>query len=201
MSESPCAPNPLGHRTSPTPSGNGRRDSSETKVHTDANQLAGERTQRQGDDAAGTRDDEMSVGSVTGTDHPKGPCDSYSQGPFTYFRRCTARSTPCRPGTPNPAQLWESEPFLWIEEVASVDEPATFGGTRRMSAKGLARGVREGIELLPRPPETEGGTARRRGSTRRRTSLLGTRRGGWVTRPLGPEWTSSRSGASPVPVT
>ena len=27
----------------------------------------------------------VSTGSVTGTGQPKGPCDSYSQGPFTNF--------------------------------------------------------------------------------------------------------------------
>ena len=83
---SPCAPPPGGHRTSLTPSGNGRRDSSETRVLTRANRLAGERSRRRDDDAAGTGDDGQSIGSVIGTDQPKGPWDSYSRGPFTYFR-------------------------------------------------------------------------------------------------------------------
>src|SRR4051812_34243 len=82
----PCAAGSRGHRTSPTPSGNGRRDSSKTKIHTIANRLAGEWSRRLGDEAAGTGDDETSIGSVTGTGHLKGPCDSYSQGPFAYFR-------------------------------------------------------------------------------------------------------------------
>jgi hypothetical protein len=42
----------------------------------------GDSSRRQGDEAAGTSREESPIGSVTGTDHQKGPCDSYSQGPF-----------------------------------------------------------------------------------------------------------------------
>ncbi len=45
-------------------------------------------------------------------------------------------------------------------------QPTTSGGTRGMFATALVRPSRQGIELLPRPPATESGTARRRGSER-----------------------------------
>jgi hypothetical protein len=45
-------------------------------------------------------------------------------------------------------------------------EPTGSGGTGGMFPPGLARRSRQGIELLPRDPATESGTARRRGSTR-----------------------------------
>ena len=77
----------------------------------------------------------------------------------------------------------------------SVEQQVSFGGTEGMSAPGLARRIRQGIELLSRPPATGGGTARRRGSTRSRTGLPGSDRGGWVTRPLGPETTSVSTGS------
>ena len=100
----------------------------------------------------------------------------------------------------NPAQLWEFEHFLWTRRCPSVDHGATSGGTRRMFATALAPPRRQGIELLPRTPATESGTARRRGSARRKPGLPGGRRGGWATKPPGPESRSSRPGASPVPV-
>ena len=56
--ESSCAVILAGHRTSPTPSGNGRRDDSETRVHTLVLRLAADAAQRLGDEAAGTGDDE-----------------------------------------------------------------------------------------------------------------------------------------------
>ena len=72
---------------------------------------------------------------------------------------------------------------------------ADSGGTGGLSAEPLAPGPDPGIELLPRTPATGSGTARRRGSTRRSTSLLADHRGGWVTRPLGPEPTSVSTGS------
>ena len=109
----------------------------------------------------------VSTGSVTGTGHLKGPCDSYSQGPFVHFRvgwfRGSLRSH-LNHRMPDPGQLWGSGHFLWTTRVASVDELVNSGGTRGMFRKGLARPLPEGIELLSRPPETGGGTARRRGS-------------------------------------
>ena len=138
----------------------------------------------------------VSTGSVTGTGQLKGPCDSYSQGPFVHFRpRCRARAV-----VADPAQLWGSERFLWRTRGGSVDEPANCGGTRRMFPQALAHPPPEGIELLPRPPATGGGTARRRRSTRERTGLPGRDRDGEMTTPPGPEEKSGRSGASSVPV-
>jgi hypothetical protein len=130
----------------------------------------------------------VSTGSVTGTGHPKGPCDSYSQGPFVHFRYPVligpgGDSDPAR--SPIPAQLWGSERFLWTTGTRSVDEPPISGGTGRMLAKGLARRVTQGIELLPRTPARERGTARRRGSTRSGTGLPGKLRGGEVTASVG----------------
>jgi hypothetical protein len=92
VDESPCAPTPAGHRTAPTPSGNGRRDSSETRVHTTKNQLAGDASRRLGDEAAGTGVEEQSIGSVTSTGHQKGPWNSYFRGPFA----CCGRSPSAR---------------------------------------------------------------------------------------------------------
>ena len=51
---SSCAVIPGGHRTSPTPTGNGGRDDSETRVHTLVLRLAAGAAQRLGDEAAGT---------------------------------------------------------------------------------------------------------------------------------------------------
>jgi len=84
---SPCAARRAGHRTSPTHSGNGERDSSETRVQTEDRRLAGGPPRRQGDEAAGTGGEELPTGSVTSTGQPKGPWNSYFRGPFTYFRR------------------------------------------------------------------------------------------------------------------
>ena len=136
----------------------------------------------------------------------KGPCYSNTHGPFSIsgcsLRDVPFRVFPARPGScSDPGQLWESEHLLWTTRCRSVNNSATSGGTRRMSAKPLARPAREGIELLPRTPATESGTAPRQGSVRRKTGLPEDRRGGWVTKPPGPESRSSRPGASPVPVT
>ena len=100
----------------------------------------------------------------------------------------------------NSPQLWGSGRFLWRTGTSSVDEPVNFGGTRRMFRKALARPVREGIELLSRPPATGSGTARRRRSTRERTGLPGSDRDGEMTAPPGLEKSGSRPGASSVPV-
>ena len=109
----------------------------------------------------------LSTGSVTGTGHLKGPGDSYSRGPFVHFWagwfRGSLRSH-LNHRNLNPAQLWGSGLLLWTTGVASVDEPVSFGGTRGMFRRALAHRARRGVELLPRPPETGGGTARRRGS-------------------------------------
>ena len=105
----------------------------------------------------------------------------------------------------NPAQLRGSEHYSVDTSVdnrgTSVDRPANFSGTRSLFAKGRARPLVEGIELLPRPPATGGGTARRRRSGRERTGLPGSDRGGEMTAAPGPEEKSGRSGASSVPVT
>ena len=94
-----------------------------------------------------------------------------------------------------------NRPPLWRRPASSVEEQVTSGGTRRMFREPLARPRRRGIELSSRTPSGESGTARSRGSVRRRTSLLGTCRGGWVTKPPGPDVERCRPGASPVPVT
>ena len=97
---SPCAPRSGGHRTSPTPSGNGERDSSKVRVRTTQSRLAGDTSRRLDDEVAGAGIDERSIGSVISTGHLKGPCDSYSQGPFSIsgqppvtYRRGESRST------------------------------------------------------------------------------------------------------------
>ena len=90
VGESSCAPTSAWHRTAPTPSGNGRRDSSETRVHTTKNQLAGDASRRLGDVAAGTGEEEQSIGSVTSTGHQKGPWNSYFRGHFACCRRSIA---------------------------------------------------------------------------------------------------------------
>lgn len=140
----------------------------------------------------GPEETSASTGSVTGTGHPKGPCDSYPQGPFTHFRRSAsaaradggATGARCRPSA-DPAQLWESEPFLWTAGRRPVDDVAISGGTRRMFARTLARGVTQGIELLPRTPARGSGTARRRGSRRCGAGVPARHRGGEVTTPAG----------------
>ena len=108
-----CSTNPLrpwsaGHRTLLTHSLRGARDSSKQKVRTTKNQLAGDASRRLGDEAAGTGRGERSIGSVTSTGQTKGPWDSYSRGPFTYFRpleppglRSSAGSSRCARRTPS----------------------------------------------------------------------------------------------------
>ena len=81
----PCAAPARRHRTSLTHS-SGRAGSVRTKIRTTVRQLAGEASRRPGDEVAGVGVRTGSVGSVTSTDRTKGPCDSYSQGPFTYLR-------------------------------------------------------------------------------------------------------------------
>ena len=200
VGESPCAPDSAGHRTSLTPSGNGRRDSSETRVHTIANRLAGEGSRRLGDEAAGTGDDERVDRKRHRYRSTEGPLRLILARALRLFPEVSGRWVIRRPPIGNPAQLWGSGRFLWTTGVTSVDEAVIFGGTRRMLPKALAHPVREGIELLSRPPATGGGTARRRRSTRERTGLPGRDRGGEMTTTPGPEEKSSRSGASSVPV-
>ena len=181
-----------GHRTSPTPSGKPGGGATRRRGSTRAEPACWGVPQRQGDEAAGTRVDEMSIGSVTGTGHPKGPCDSYSQGPFTISGpRCPEPALPRAPDRDCPIPLNHGENSAVICGVrgAICGRPANFGGTRRMLAKSLARPSPRGHRTSPTPSgKPGGGTARRRGSTRWRASLLGTHRGGWVTRPPGPEW-------------
>lgn len=190
---SPCAGCDPGHRTSPTHSGNGERDNSETRVQTVVHQLAGGAPRRLGDEAAGTGADERvdrkrhryrSTRRALATHTRKGP--SPISGAFAIFL--------------NPAQLWGSEHFLWTTNTHSVDESAISGGTTRMFAKALAPGVIRGIELLPRPPAREGGTARRRGSGRSGTGLPGKPRGGEVTTPAGTGVEERSTGSVAVPV-
>ena len=87
VGESPCAAGRPGHRTSPTHFLRGERDRSETKIRTAEHQLAGDRRGGWVTKPPGSESKTGSIGSVTGTGQPKGPCDSYSRGPFTYFRR------------------------------------------------------------------------------------------------------------------
>lgn len=150
----------------------------------------------------GPQDPRASTGSVTGTGHPKGPCDSYSQGPFTHFRVRPPRSSRGgrvrllhRRGSSNPLNHGENSSSSVDDGRRSVEHRANFGGTESLFAEPLARPVPEGIQLLPRTPAREDEATRRRGSRRRRASLLGTRRGGGVTVPPGPEWTRCRSGS------
>ena len=95
FSESPCGARSGGHRTAPTPS-SGRAGSVGTKTCTADHQRAGGSLREPGDEAAGVGATTGSIGSVTSTDQPKGPCDSYSQGPFTYFGiDCATAPGPC----------------------------------------------------------------------------------------------------------
>ena len=93
----------------------------------------------------------MSIGSVTGTDHPKGPCDSYSQGPFAISGQDGSPRQPIHAPSDrrvsDAAQLWGNRAFLWMTGGRSVAERASSGGTRRMLAKALAHRDRQGIEL------------------------------------------------------
>ncbi len=100
----------------------------------------------------GPKETSASTGSVTGTGHPKGPCDSYSQGPFTISGCFPQLSS--RPWSPRSIPLNHGENSQMPVEYRqqSVEQPANFGGTRRMFAEPLARPCSEGIELLPRPP-------------------------------------------------
>ena len=66
---------------------------------------------------------------------------------------------------------------------------------RKLLRKTLAGLGFQDIELLPRTPSGESGIGRRRRSVRREASLLGTCRGGWVTRPPGSGATTDRSGS------
>ncbi|CAI9411153.1 hypothetical protein HIDPHFAB_01479 [Nocardioides sp. T2.26MG-1] len=165
--------------------------------------------------------EELPTGSVIGTGHPKAPCDSYSRGAFTHFPTCcpqaVRRPQPRRRSTepraiPRPAWRRSRRARRGLSAVGiqatSVDDRAPIcggPGQFRWNQQNVARIPcavwSRGHRTLSRTPARESGTARRRGSTRCRTSLLGQRRGGWVTRPLGPEWKGCRSGASPVPIT
>ena len=88
----PCVRAGARHRTSPTLSsgraGSARRRGSARRTTSLPEDRAGP-----GDEAVGTGVKAGSIGSVTSTDHPKGPCDSYSRGPFTYFT--DVATTPC----------------------------------------------------------------------------------------------------------
>ena len=152
----------------------------------------------------GPEETSASTGSVTGTGHPKGPCDSYPQGPFTISGSCRAGC--CRelrdPGeTLNPAQPWGKLARTCGVRAAICGTPGQFRWNQKNVSESSCAAVRGGHRTSPTPSGRPGGGAtRRRGSTRCRASLLGTHRGGKVTRPPGPEWKRCRLGASPVPV-
>ena len=178
VAQGSCASQRRGHRTSPrTPAGEcgtaRRRGSARWGVP----------PRRPGDVASGTRLEELSTGSVTGTGQQEGPCDSYSQGPFVLFPH-PARILPDVPGArvvrsrerrDQPRRLVETtRPAAVDNQRDAVDNKGSccgdrvnFGGTPGMSPKPLAGGLEKGIELLPRTPEGESGTARRRRSVRR----------------------------------
>ena len=97
----PCAAPARRHRTSLTHS-SGRAGSVRTKIRTTVRQLAGEASRRPGDEVAGVGVRTGSVERVTSTpNRTKGPCDSYSQGPFTYLRiDCATAYGPARMPAP-----------------------------------------------------------------------------------------------------
>jgi len=133
--ERPCAAPSRRHRTSPTHS-SGSAGSVRTKIRTTARRLAGGASRWPGDEGAGVGVRTGSVGSVTSTGQTKGPCDSYSQGPFTYLRidcataygsapmpapACCTRVTRRRPRTVRTAP--GNRPQEFARTCAQVAEP------------------------------------------------------------------------------
>ena len=133
--ERPCAAPSRRHRTSPTHS-SGSAGSVRTKIRTTARRLAGGASRWPGDEGAGVGVRTGSVGSVTSTGQTKGPCDSYSQGPFTYLRidcataygsapmpapACCTRVTRRRPRTVRTAP--GNRPQEFARTCAQVTEP------------------------------------------------------------------------------
>ena len=180
------------------------RDSSETRVHTTRTSLLGDGRGGWVTRPLGPETTSVSTGSVTGTGQLKGPCDSYSQGPFAHFRAGRSERWPApRP----PDRQSRSTVGIW---AFSVDEPGSLLWTNRpisvepeeCFAKALAHPVRRGH----RTSLTPSGNGRRDSSetrvhTMNEPACWGADRGGEMTTTPGPESTSSRSGASSVPVT
>ena len=101
------------HRTSPTHSLRGERDRSETKVRTDASQLAWGLPRQLGDEAAGAGVDERSTGSVTSTGRRRALVTHTHEGPSACPLQCCCpcsvprrrRSLPGpRPARPTPGR-------------------------------------------------------------------------------------------------
>ena len=69
----------------------------------------------------------MSIGSVTGTGQLKGPCDSYSRGPFTYFSLLRTADVPSHQGRHNGRVFYEVIHSALPPLLKAVWRPRVFG--------------------------------------------------------------------------
>jgi hypothetical protein len=145
--------------------------------------------QRLGDEAAGTRRTEVFDRKRHRTGHPEGPLRLILARALLRFRVSPSVRRPATNELPSPQRSRSTVgigAFPVDSGVSSCGPPGVFRWNQRnVRASSCVAGSR-GHRTSPTPPATESGTARRRGFVRRRTSLLGSRRGGWVTKPPGP---------------
>jgi hypothetical protein len=118
----------------------------------------------------GPEETKASTGSVTGTGHPKGPCDSYSQGPFTYFRELSSRPGRRAPDPDdllNPAQPWGKLAQFCGVRTSFCGATGEFRWNRKNVSGTPCAAPSRGHRTSPTPSGKPGGGAtRRRGSTR-----------------------------------
>ena len=143
-----------------------------------------------------------SVGSVTSTGQPKGPCDSYSQGPFTYFGHRLCHEG-VGPGNVSTGLNWSRS--LCITRSFSVDERRAFlwtagNGDPEKFPRNSCAAPGDDIERSLTSSSGRAGSLGDEGLYGATASLLEDRCGSRVTRLPGSEGRVDRSGASPVPV-
>ena len=116
------------------------------RVRTTKSRRAGDASRRLDDEVVGAGIDGMSIGSVISTDHWEGPCDSYSQGPFSIsdvMRR--ERRIPLNCGDLS-CFCGEVAPVLWMNRAISVEPEECFGKVLRTP---FARTLRWSLSICP----------------------------------------------------